>query len=360
MRMRNWLAGAVLAGVCAGVQAAPAVDPVVTLDIEQHASVPGGVVPNPASGNANSLFYAFETPAGTGIEDTLPIELCSTGRPGADRDGNPTSGYPQTLHFSGANGNLPGVTVPADVTFTADGCVTVHVYVSTGALDEGSYMGNINIGLVNAQNDPAVQSPVKTSVYVDKTNEIHIHAKATAAAAISCFTTDSGFNFLLDCAGGLVTQGSAGTFAIVTNKKNVQVATNPGQFYYNLLYTNTSGADQVVSVDFFRGGVKPHGAQAIHAMVFPSYPMFSFANFDAVNSAIPGGADDRIENVTVPAGWTVWVDYHLEWAATGTVAPANIGKSCGAANQAFSVTGWVSVDGQPVGDCGAGGIGYRK
>jgi hypothetical protein len=60
-----------------------------------------------------------------------------------------------------------------------------------------------------------------------------------------------------------------GRFVIVVNKKNIEVATNPGQFYYNIVWTNSTGFDQVVEVTFARTGVIPNGAQAIHGEVFP-------------------------------------------------------------------------------------------
>jgi hypothetical protein len=363
MKMGRWVALAVLVMGSPAALAGKVIDPVVDLEITQLNSIPGGVVPQLASGNANSLFYTYEFPAGGSIVDSLPIELCAKGTAGVDKDGYATSGFPQTLSFSPSNGNLPGVTVPADVTFNAsDVCETVYVYIDTGVLSlADTYKGNINISLVNAPNDPSRMSPVKTAVNVDKANEIHIQATVTAPeVSINCFTTDSAFNFLIDCNGAFVTSGATGTFAIVTNRKNIEVATNPGQFYYNLLYTNTSGADQTVAVGFARNGVVAHGAQAIHAMVFPSFPMYSYVNFDAVNNSIPSGADDKLEGVVVPAGWTLWVDYHLEWAGVSRPAPLGIGTSCPTANQTFGVIGTVSVDGTVVGTCGAGAVGYKK
>jgi hypothetical protein len=361
MKAIQWLTGAVLAVVGTAALAGGATKPVVNFSVQELPST-AGVVPQPASADANSIFYPYEVVAGYAVTDTLPIKLCASSQAGTDKFGNPVSGYPQTLDFSASHGNLPGVTVPGNVSFAADGCVTVDVSIDTGALSAGEYTGNINLGVVNSQ-DPTVTSPVNSTVNLGKPNEIHIHAKATNPVVTThCFTTDSDFNFLADCAGNLVTSGYGGTFAIQANKKGVEVATNPGQFYYNLLYTNYSGADQVINVSFVRSGVNPHGTQAIHAMVFPSMPLLSAGNFDAVNSDIPSGADDALESVTVPAGWTLWTDYHLEWAGLGGAVPANIGTSCPAANQGFGVTAYVYVNGvsAPIASCGAGAVGYGK
>lgn len=360
VKIMNWIAGLGFAAASTVALAGSAVKPVVDFTVEEQTSIPGGVVPELASANANSLFYPYETAAGTAISDSLPVKLCASSTAGHDKDGIPTTGYPQTVHFSASAGNLPGVTVPGDVTFGADGCQTVYINIDTGALLANSYMGNINISLANSQ-DASVTTSVNTTVNLGKPNEVHIHVKATApTVSISCFTTDSDFNFLVDCAGNAVTSGYGGVFSIVTNKKNVEVATNPGQFYYNLLYTNSSGHDQTVAVTFLRNGVNPNGAQAIHAMLFPTFPLFSSTNFDLVNNDIPSGADDKLEGITVPAGWTLWTDYHVEWTGVGSPAPSGIGASCPSANQTFGVTGTVTADGTVVGSCGAGAVGYKK
>lgn len=71
---------------------------------------------------------------------------------------------------------------------------------------------------------------------------------------VSCFLTNSDGAFLADCDGVLVTESGSdeGRFAIVVNKKQIGVATNPGQFYYNLIWHNTTGAQQTVDVEFER------------------------------------------------------------------------------------------------------------
>jgi hypothetical protein len=336
--------------VTAAWAAAP---PKVDVAVTPQTSTPGGVIPDIGGmGNAAVSTYLYQITTGNSITDALPIRLCTTSNPNTAG----ATGYPLTLHFGpeGLGGNLPGVTLPADVTFTADGCQTAFINLNTGALADGNYNQNISI-----QDSSA--TPSNTQVGFDHPI-IHIKVKVSSSSATSCFTTDSDFNFLLDCAGNPVTSGSAGTFTIVTNKKSIEVATNPGQFYYNLLYTNGSGADQTVTVTFTRNGVNPNGTQAIHAMVFPAFPVLSATNFDAVNSAIPSGADDKLESVTVPSGWTLWVDYHLEWAGLGVLAPAGIATSCSTANQNFSVTGTVTLvsDGTLLGTCTAGGTGYKK
>jgi hypothetical protein len=112
----------------------------------------------------------------------------------------------------------------------------------------------------------------------------------------TCFATDSDFNFLFACDGTTaITAGTDGRFAIVANRKNIEVATNPGQFYYNVLWKNSSGSAVTVNVAFLRAGVVANGAQAIHAAVFPApFTGADLAGFNAVNDAIPGGKADGI------------------------------------------------------------------
>jgi hypothetical protein len=349
-KVKLFFLASILVTVASATLLAAGPPPKLDVAVTAQTSTPGGVVPDVGGlGNSDVSTYAYQVSGGSSITDSLPIQLCVTSAPTAAG-----TGYPLVLHLApqGLGGNLPGVSLPADVTFSADGCQTVFINLNTGALAGGNYSQNIVITVASSV-------PNNAQVLFDH-SIIHIKVKASSTPAVSCFTSDSDFNFLVDCAGNPVTSGSSGIFSIVTNKKNIEVATNPGQFYYNLLYTNTSGADQTITVAFTRSGVIPNGAQAIHALVFAAFPVISAANFDAVNSGIPSGADDKLEGVVVPAGSTLWVDYHLEWAGLGSPAPAGIATSCSTANQTFSVTGSVTSGDTLIGTCGAGASGYKK
>jgi hypothetical protein len=76
------------------------------------------------------------------------------------------------------------------------------------------------------------------------------------------------------------------------------------------------------------------------------------------NDCIPSGADDRLKNVTVPAGWTRWVTYHLEMAGTRD-ARAQHDLEQLQYRQPGMVRHRVDV-GRRLGTCGAGGVGYLK
>jgi len=338
------VAAALVAGSAQAALAAPPTNVTVTVTPQNST---GGVIPTL---NGQNYFYDYEIAAGLQIEDSLPIQICAAITQAGDG-----LGFPFDIKFgpNGAGGNLPGVTKPATITFNLAGCQTVYIAIDTDALAAGNYNEHITI----ADDD----APSRTTVNVDNKN-VHIRAKLTAAKATTCFFTDSEFEFLLDCAGNMVTTGTDGRFSIVTNKKGIQVATNPGQFYYNILWTNTTGEDRTIKVNMARAGVRPQGAQAIHAKVFPSFPVVDATAFAAVNDAIPSGADDNLENVVVPNGWTVWVSYHVEWATLGSLISATSATTCSEANQTFAVLGTVreAVTNTPLGSCSAGAAGYRK
>lgn len=310
----------------------------------------GGVVPD-QMGQADSWFYAYAISPNSSISDTLPIEVCIT----TVRSG--WSSIEVEFRPVGIGGNLPGVTLGSFTAFSSgtDGCVTGYIYLDTGPLAAGEYAYNVNVRVKDS-------NPSNTSVSGLPGT---IHIRVTSGESISCFITDGDFNFLLDCAGNQVTSGTDGRFGIIVGgppQNRRMQATDPGQFYYNVLWTNNTGSDQTVRVDLVRDGVNPQGAQAIHALLFPSFPDLSWANFDAVNDGIPSGADDTLECVTVPAGWTLWLTYHLEWAGKGQPPPNDLATTCETANQDWTVEATVSgCDSQgSLGVCTAGAKGYKK
>lgn len=318
------------------------------------------------SNMGNNWVYGYSITDGGSVSDTLPIQICVTAQ---NRTWNSF-----TLEFgpSGMGGNLTNTQVPkpTDVTFnfvdsdTLPDCQNRNISITTGPLvltDPNvaeTFSKLFNIGVKSNDPNPFTINLGQTS------DNIHIFINVLPVGSnISCFITDSSGNFLTNCAGETVDESGSndGRFAIVANsKKNVAVSTNPGQFYYNVLWKNNTGSSQTVAVSFERNGVNPKGAQAIHAWAFaPPFSGVTVDNFNAVNEGIPGGSDDQIENIVVPNGWTLWVSYHLEWSGLG--GPANhIATGCGNASQQFAVTATVSGTGITSESCTAGALGYRK
>jgi hypothetical protein len=330
--------------------AAPPPSVSVVVDAQTSTGADGPVTPT-HPGGSDQWVYDYTINSGESVSDTIPLEICVTTL------NTGWSSLTLQIGLDSPAGNLPGVTQPSDQNFTTDGCVDVTIGVNTGPLTSGNYQKNILLKTVSS-------TPSNTHVdFVGAHIHIRVHVRDEGPSVISCFTTDSNFDYLLDCDQKEVsTSGDGGRFIIVANSKKIEVATNPGQFYYNALWDNTTGSGQTVTVNFARVGVKSNGTQAIHAKVFPPAPPLAIdvAAFEAVNSAIPSGHDDVLENIFVPAGWTLWVDYHLEWTGIGSPVPPQCATNCGTANQLFQVTATISGSGIDTAVCEAGATGYKK
>jgi hypothetical protein len=316
-------------------------------------------------GNPNHAEYLYTVFAGQSVTDTIPVELCMTG---SNTDGPPywTS---IDVSFGSAGGNLNGVTLPANQTFyrsttSLPDCHTLNIGLATGPLNlVQNYVATFNVSEDNP--DPSGTQGKPNVVFADVVNfKITVVVLQPEVSHVSCFLTDSEGMFLTDCGSALVTESGSddGRFAIVVNnKKNIQVSTNPGQFYFNFVWYNSTGSPQTVDVNFDKTGVVPQGANAIHSAVF--YGDLSTVNptvFDEANSdGIPDGSDDQALGIVVPADSSLLVTYHLEWAYRGQSADGLL-TGCENAIQFFSVTGTVSGTGITTEDCTSTASGYKK
>ncbi len=346
-----------------GAQAAPKPSPYVTMGVTAQTSANGSTPEVPGSGNSNNWVYQYTIHDGESVSDTLPIQVCIT-----EQGTDPWTSF--SVQFS-HTGGLAGTFTAADLSFTSPvtvpSCQTRNIVFTTDAL----YLSNPAVSQDFQENfkledkDGVVPADSnKLGVRWSQTAnnlKIHVTILPKDTTRISCYLTDSDGNFLTDCTGQVVNASGEddGRFAIVLNKKGIAVATNPGQFYYNVLYKNEDSTPLTVNVGFTRSGVVPKGAQAIHAALFaPPFSGVTAENFDLVNDGIPEGSDDSIQNIQIPAGWTLWVTYHLEWEYLGTlVSPA---ATCGTADQVFSVTGTIGGTGITTETCTASASGYRK
>jgi hypothetical protein len=340
----------------------------VYIDVDPGTSTPGNITPD-YNGAENMATYAYTVYDGQAVNDTIPLQICMTGsEPGWT---SIDIGYSP----EGGGGILPGVTLPGNETFyvtaTTPDCRNVNISIDSGALNLDdplvSQNFNFNFHMDGANEEPNNGSYKPKIAFADVKN---FHIKVTVlpvppGSNVSCFLTDSSGLFLTNCSGSSVTESGSndGRFTIVTNnKKGIEVATNPGQFYYNFVWKNTTGTEQTVTVDFNRTGVTAQGTQAIHSAVFNEY--LSTVNpviFDEANSnGIPDGKDDNVSSVVVPAGSSLLVTYHLIWEDLGLSVPVDLAPSCEAANQSMSIAGTVSVAGLPPETCTSGAMGYRK
>lgn len=371
------------------------VDATVTVTVTPGTSTPGGISPcytpncnvigNP---DTTQAFYVYSFAQGSMSSDTIPIVITSTSVDGQVITTGPGGGTTYfnaycgsdsstpvgvTLQWSPGNGgagNLPATSfaLPAfstptvtdgnnscSVPSTSPAAHTVYVSLSN--------LNNLSPGTYNLNYAISVDTePTDTNASVDGQYHFHVQINVTnPTSAVGCFITDSNFNFLLDADGNPVTSGSTGVFAIVANHRNIEVSTNPGQFYYNILWTNSTNSDQTVNAVFGLTNADAQGAQAIHAGVFPPpFSGVSFDSFNTVNESIPGGSGTTISGIQVPSGWTLWVDYHFDWAGIGEPVPPGIGTTPGTANQLFSVIGSLSDGTGGIGSCTAGASGYLK
>jgi hypothetical protein len=297
------------------------------------------------SGNPAQYFYATTVSAGTVLADTIPVQFDLS-----DTNGVPGEIITVTMNAVGQ--------IASDITFEAPSfpmtdptAGLIHcVYISAANLVAGQdYHANVQI-------DATPASGVSTT---HGTLHLLVHVVAAGDPPPVCYITDSGGLLLNDCAGNPVFSG--GEYYIVTNQKKI-TATNPGQFYYNFVWTNSTGADVTFgSLGLLGINVVPSGANSVHVLIYDSNGFT--ANFDDVNqNGIPCGKIGTAckSPITVPAGQTLWLTWHVSYALAGGPVPGDLlyYKSCplssasGDATMQMSAT-LTSSDGALTVTCGA-------
>jgi hypothetical protein len=340
------LAGAgLLTAVLAPAWGAPPPTTKPTATFGVYPSISSGGIP--ATHNAAAVFweYFYTVPVGGSINDTIPIQVCiDNSTLGVDALGAPVAWSDDVV--TAVNGGLNGVTVASppwsfnssqwnDSNPAPQGCQNGTITIATGPLTSTGIAAS-NIKFSNDNKNPAsggtmLQDGFDTPIQGGQVNpEIHIRANVVPAGGnLTCFLTDSSGNLLLQADG--ITPASAsgdtsGTFAIVLNAKKKAVSTNPGQFYFNLLWNN-SGAQTSALVQFAEGGTPPfvtNGVQANHWAVFTTsgFAGVTPPNFDLVNEGNPAGKLASFTANPVPVLNTLYATRHLEWSGLGTVNPA--------------------------------------
>lgn len=318
--------------------------------------------------NGPNAVHTYTVPDGGSINDRLPLQICMTNY----ETSSPNHWNSIVISFGSTGGNLRGVTLPLDQTFSygtaIPDCRDLEITVKAGPFyyeDGNNYIATFNMSEPNSGNNPATGANKPHATYEDVKNfKILVDVLQPEVSNVSCFLTDSEGMFLTDCKGVWVTDSGSddGRFAIVANKKGIGVSTNPGQFYFNFVWYNSTKSEQTVDVNFDRLGVIPKGANAIHSALFSgdlstvNPPIFDETNMDG----IPDGSDDQASGIVVPAGYSLLVTYHLEWAHKGQKIPADIALSCEKANQVFAVHGTVSGSGIQTESCTSSALGYKK
>jgi hypothetical protein len=333
------LAGATITQL---VQAGPNPKDQLVVTAQTSSGSAGAVAPTAPGNSPKQWFYAFCLPSGGSLNQTFPLQI---------QLNNPTGGTsPETAEVSfNAAGSL--ATTPPASFFIQDNSSSQNVSftVSTGPLADGNHSVNLQI---SATPNSRVSSSHDT---------IHIQVivgPGCADSKPSCFLTSSEFDLLTDCGGAYVSGNSGGTFQIVAPRAKIN-ATNPGQFYYNLIWTN-HGDTQPVTIELNASSLSPHGANAVHALVFDANGFVTDAsNFDMVNQdGTPCGPSGPC-TISVEAGKTLWVTWHLQYSQIGG-SPAGISDTC-PGNALISATGTLKDQaGVTIGSCTASASGYLK
>jgi hypothetical protein len=344
----------ICAGLISSAFAAPPKD-IITVTAQNSTN---GVVPTSPQPSPKTWFYVICVPSGGDLSDTLHIHF-------TDTNNNNTTGEIATIGF-GAVGNPLltsgiGALGPQVLDDTTNTTADVDVPLFKSGLADGTYNANLQISVA----PPGSFTLTHTNIHI----QVTVGGACNPSSEISCFFTDSNFLNLTDCSGTSVIGNSGGTFAVVTNAKKIATATNPGQFYYNMLWSNTTGSDQDVTVNLSATGLTPSNtdsllhpiAQAAHAYFFDTATGFTdpLADWNFVNTLGQKCGPSGPCTITVPANDTLFVTWHLVWTGIGHNA-SGINTGCANANAAVSATGGVIGPNINAATCTANALGYRK
>jgi hypothetical protein len=252
------------------------------------------------TGNPAEYHYAVTIPAYTALADMIPIQFDLT-----DTDGHAGDSYTVTFHAVGQVAGAISFDVPSFV-MTEPASALHSAYISTESLAPGDYHANVQINTTPANGIDITHS----------TLHLLIHVVGRADEPPNCYVTDSSGLKLSDCSGNAVDTG--GEFLVVSNQKKI-TATNPGQFYFNLVWTNGTASDVTFTSLGLNGtNVVPQGANSVHVLIYDASGFT--ASFDDVNQkGIPCGTVGTAckSPITVPAGKTLWLTWHVEYQWRG-------------------------------------------
>jgi len=343
-KMKTTLKTLVCAALCCAAASAFAAPGNETIAITAQ-STAHGVNPS-GSPKSKQWLYVICLPSGGTLSDTLPIS-CQ----GQNTSGDP--GDSTTVSFTDTGDDL-GITGTGSFMMSDTDDVTRNIVLNKSGLADGTYNANVQISVPPGDNFAVTHDSIRIQVVVGRCK----------VPQMTCWFTDSDYNNLFNCDMQEVTGDSGGTFQIVKNARGKVAATNPGQFYYNMLVPNTTGSDQTVTVDLSATGLSSHGAQAVHAASFdpdsgfPAETDWLYVNSSGAPCGPTGGC-----TMTIPEGQVLFVTWHLAFGSTGSQAPSVWNNICGAINNpSVSATGGVipMAPSTLSGSCTANAAGYLK
>jgi hypothetical protein len=159
-------------------------------------------------------------------------------------------------------------------------------------------------------------------------------------------------------------------FDLIVNKNNIEVATNPGQFYFNAAWWNKGSTPRTVSVNMPEPGLvnfAPHGRQAVHSALFQGdlkqtnfQSYFACANDGEDCYSTPHGNTGQTAPIAVPSLATLLVTYHLEWSRTRQTFPAGCVSTLGGYRCPIGALGVISEGATEIARCSASATAYPK
>jgi hypothetical protein len=267
----------------------------------------GGFTPTLVGGNPE-YFYATTVTAGSVVADTIPIQFDLY-----DTNGSPGQQSSVALSAVGQVAGAISFDAPSFNMIDPQSGLMHYAYINASNLSAGNdYHANIQV-------DASPSNGVGTS---HGTIHLLIHVTSSTNSP-TCYVTDSSGLLLTDCAGSQV--NTDGEFLIITNQKKV-TTTNPGQFYYNLTWTNTTGSPVTfTSLGLSGTNVVPQGTNSVHVLIYDAHSFT--ATFDDVNqSGTPCGTVGAVckAPVTVPAGQTLWLTWHVQYKFNAGAVPSGL------------------------------------
>jgi hypothetical protein len=216
-----------------------------------------GIIPGNPGNSPNAFYDYYNVVTGESLSDSIRSNICLTSL----TENDPT--YQWSVNVDLGNdapaGNLTGVTAsPNPVTFakgdTVGTCHNSTILIASDPLADlvasgFDYNKNIKIDV------DADHGPNAPAVTLDGLTHVKIRVAREPPPGPSCFATDSEFNYLYACDGTdrrAVGHGWALRHRPPTEEH--RGGTNPGQFYYNVIWRNASASSVTVNVNFVRSG----------------------------------------------------------------------------------------------------------
>lgn len=296
------------------------------------------------------------------LSDTIPVTFTLTGTRLSGGSVNVSYNVTGNPALASAVSVSPSPTTVAENGGSAGAIITLGPV----SLADGNYVTNVQM----STNQPGSVQIVHDTIHI----QVRVGGNGCAGVPVHCFITDSSFGALSDCNGNPVAIESetSGTFQIVYNSNKI-TATNPGQFYYNEIWTNDTGSPHNITLTMSKSNLNTTGTNALHVMVFqsgdidPSNPVVADFNLVNTNGTPCGtggtGPTTCKVNVTIQPGETLFVTWHLAYSKIGqnVSAAGGTGNKC-PGTEVISATGIITDTdtGDLLATCTATATGYLK